>query len=166
MPARTKATTKRKKQTNWQKFITNKSLLSVVLFVLVFGGAGVYFLNKSDAASPSECVYYTYSTADEGEDLSCVQQLQLILNSWHAANPGHHGISLATDGDYGPLTEQDVKDFQSWNNYEPTINAEYDTYHLTVDGVVGSNTWHQLCAAGDEIGYNIRAVGCRARWGY
>jgi peptidoglycan hydrolase-like protein with peptidoglycan-binding domain len=54
-----------------------------------------------------------------GQHSGCVTELQSLLN--------HHGAELAVDGDFGPLTEAAVRDFQAERG-------------LLVDGIVGSQT--------------------------
>ncbi|WP_175609653.1 peptidoglycan hydrolase [Haladaptatus litoreus] len=61
-----------------------------------------------------------YSRGDNGE---AVYSIQFLLE--------HHGYNLAHDGSYGPETESTVESFQSAQG-------------LTVDGVVGPNTWSNL----------------------
>ncbi|WP_049971528.1 peptidoglycan hydrolase [Haladaptatus cibarius] len=61
-----------------------------------------------------------YSRGDNGE---AVYSIQFLLE--------HHGYNLAHDGSYGPETESTVQNFQSAQG-------------LTVDGVVGPNTWSNL----------------------
>lgn len=55
-----------------------------------------------------------------------VQQLQRELTA--------AGVAVTVDGDFGPLTQAAVRSFQS-------------SAHLSVDGVVGPDTWHALVAA-------------------
>ena len=52
-----------------------------------------------------------------------VKNLQLILN--------RKGYPIVDDGDFGPLTDAAVRDFQNKNG-------------LTVDGIVGPKTWEKL----------------------
>jgi len=54
-----------------------------------------------------------------GQHSGCVTELQSLLN--------HHGAELAVDGDFGPLTEAAVRDFQAEKG-------------LLVDGIVGPQT--------------------------
>ena len=56
-----------------------------------------------------------------------VKTLQILLNEKCKT-----GRLIMTDGDYGPLTEQRVRDYQS------------SVPGLEVDGVVGKNTWTKL----------------------
>lgn len=62
----------------------------------------------------------TLKTGDKGQE---VRNLQQILNT--------KGYSLTVDGDFGPLTQAAVKNFQRANG-------------LTDDGVVGPKTWEKL----------------------
>lgn len=66
-------------------------------------------------------------TQRQGDTGPAVQALQVQLNK--------HGTSLATDGDFGPATNGAVRNFQSANG-------------LSVDGVVGPNTWTTLLGTG------------------
>ena len=61
----------------------------------------------------------------EGDTGTAVKTLQTRLNAW--------GATLATDGDFGPLTLAAVKAFQA-------------AHHLSVDGIVGPLTWAALDA--------------------
>ena len=65
----------------------------------------------------------TYSQISYGSKGSDVTELQKLLNQ--------NGYSLSTDGIFGQKTQQAVKDYQEKNN-------------LTVDGIVGTNTWAAL----------------------
>ncbi|MGH9280675.1 MAG: peptidoglycan-binding domain-containing protein, partial [Acidimicrobiales bacterium] len=56
----------------------------------------------------------------KGEDVRTVQRLVT-----------HHGHPAADDGLFGPMTAQAVKDFQTAKG-------------LTVDGIVGNQTWGAL----------------------
>ena len=61
----------------------------------------------------------------EGDTGTAVKTLQTRLNVW--------GATLATDGDFGPLTLAAVKAFQA-------------AHQLSVDGIVGPLTWAALDA--------------------
>ena len=52
---------------------------------------------------------------DQGEHVKLIQQI----------------LGLKVDGDFGPVTEKAVKNYQKENN-------------LTVDGVVGNQTWSSM----------------------
>ena len=76
---------------------------------------GVTYIGRDDLSN--------YQTVREGSDNNFVYLLQFILNQM--------GYSLVVDGKFGPNTASAVRDFQSKNN-------------LTVDGIVGQNTWRTL----------------------
>lgn len=65
----------------------------------------------------------TYNQVSYGSQGSEVTELQKLLNQ--------NGYSLSEDGIFGTKTQDAVKDYQQKNN-------------LTVDGIVGTNTWGAL----------------------
>ena len=65
----------------------------------------------------------TMPTLVKGSFGDAVAILQQMLN--------FKGFSVDVDRQFGRLTEQAVKDFQSFNG-------------LVVDGIVATNTWHQM----------------------
>jgi len=68
-------------------------------------------INLNSSSCPANIV--------RGQHSGCVTELQSLLN--------HHGAELAVDGDFGPLTEAAVRDFQVEKG-------------LSVDGIVGPQT--------------------------
>jgi len=71
---------------------------------------------------------------EQGSTGACVQQLQSLLDQWgdrYGFNGFPNGTAIAQDGVFGPLTEQAVKAFQS-------------RVGITVDGIVGPQTWNAL----------------------
>ena len=68
----------------------------------------------------------TYNQLSYGSKGSEVTELQKLLNQ--------NGYSLDVDGDFGSKTQAAVKDYQKKNN-------------LSVDGIVGTNTWGALTKA-------------------
>ena len=68
----------------------------------------------------------TYNQLSYGSKGSEVTELQKLLNQ--------NGYSLDEDGNFGPKTQAAVKDYQQKNN-------------LSVDGIVGTNTWGALTKA-------------------
>jgi peptidoglycan hydrolase-like protein with peptidoglycan-binding domain len=67
-------------------------------------------------------------TLAEGSSGTAVKQAQCELN-WAYANG--HGSTLAVDGSFGPKTLAVTRAFQS-------------CVHISVDGVIGPNTWSEL----------------------
>jgi peptidoglycan hydrolase-like protein with peptidoglycan-binding domain len=59
----------------------------------------------------------------QGNSGSAVRAAQAALNA--------HGYSLAVDGSFGPATNNAVRSYQSY-------------YRLTIDGIVGPQTWRKL----------------------
>ena len=72
----------------------------------------------------------TYSTVKKGSSGEEVKELQTILNN--------RGYSLDVDGVFGSKTQAAVRDYQQKNN-------------LSVDGVVGKNTWNSLNSTPDVL---------------
>ncbi len=69
---------------------------------------------------------HALSMANRGAHLEEVQEMQSMLNG-----AGDGSECIPEDGDFGPVTRDAVKEFQSANS-------------LTVDGLVGEETWNQL----------------------
>jgi peptidoglycan hydrolase-like protein with peptidoglycan-binding domain len=65
----------------------------------------------------------SHRTIQQGNTGKSVRHLQCLLNN--------RGYDLAVDGVFGPKTARAVKDFQR-------------DHGLTVDGIVGENTWYAL----------------------
>ena len=62
----------------------------------------------------------------QGSNGQAVRAVQVLLRN-------KYGYGITVDGDFGPQTASAVKDFQS-------------THNLSVDGIVGPNTWQALVA--------------------
>ncbi|MGV9358887.1 peptidoglycan-binding domain-containing protein, partial [Streptomyces misionensis] len=62
-------------------------------------------------------------TVQQGSSGPAVQAVQSQLDA--------HGSALTVDGSFGPATDSAVRSFQT-------------AHGLTVDGIVGSNTWQSL----------------------
>lgn len=71
----------------------------------------------------------TYSQVKVGAKGNAVSELQKRLNN--------SGFALDTDGVFGSKTQQAVRDYQKKNG-------------LTVDGIVGNETWSSLFGSGNE----------------
>jgi peptidoglycan hydrolase-like protein with peptidoglycan-binding domain len=82
-----------------------------------------------DDGTPTNCTFTTRRpTIRRGSVGAAVRQAQCYLND--SLSPANH-TPLSVDGDFGSRTEAAVRTFQS-------------CVHITVDGVVGHNTWAQL----------------------
>jgi len=101
-------------------------LLFAIAFAVLGGGA----LVVSHAATPG-CINYTYKQGSSGH---CVKDIQTLANFKLAVSP-----KLATDGSFGPATRYGVTQVQY-------------AAGLTIDGVVGPNTWKTLCSDWSAIG--------------
>ncbi|MFF2275746.1 peptidoglycan-binding protein [Agromyces sp. NPDC058126] len=76
------------------------------------------------------CTAYQYSS---GGYATCVGYIQRMLNGIaYSRGPVYGGYQLAVDNSFGGNTNTNVRRFQSYVG-------------LTSDGVVGRNTWYQLC---------------------
>ena len=83
----------------------------------------------------------TYSQIGYGSKGSDVTELQKLLNQ--------NGYNLDVDGQFGQKTQAAVKDYQTKNN-------------LTVDGIVGSNTWGALTGGTNTTGGSTTQAGAAA----
>jgi peptidoglycan hydrolase-like protein with peptidoglycan-binding domain len=91
-----------------------------------------------DDGSPTNCNFTTSRpTLRRGSSGAAVKQAQCYLND--SLNPANH-TPLAVDGDFGSKTEAAVRAFQT-------------CAHISVDGVVGSDTWAQLKFWADNTSY-------------
>jgi peptidoglycan hydrolase-like protein with peptidoglycan-binding domain len=81
----------------------------------------------------------SYPTLRRGEHHEQVTTLQFLLR--------HRGHAIAADGDFGPKTEAAVRAFQA-------------SVHITVDGIVGKQTWPKLVVTvrRGSTGDAVRAV--------
>jgi zinc D-Ala-D-Ala carboxypeptidase len=99
------------------------SLLAVAALTLTLGAVAA---PNASAQVSSHCSYTSSEPSlSEGSSGTAVKQLQCQLRFSVLSS------NLTPDGDFGPATLADVKKFQS-------------CAHLTVDGIVGPNTWASL----------------------
>ncbi len=102
-------------------------MIVAAVFILGFGGFGVYKLAFSGAYTPSidsNCKTHQISRGNKGK---CVEAAQAIL-AWNG-----FGNKYGADGIYGKLTKANVESFQKANK-------------LKKDGVIGTGqTWPALC---------------------
>lgn len=112
----------------------SQHLLLPILVIVAVAGIGGYVLTRSRAAS-SACVYNNYALNTSG---TCVKNIQLLVNhfclfAYQKENPCKQ---IAVDGQFGSQTKTQVLLFQKWSGLH---------VRLTQDGIVGPNTWSQLC---------------------
>ncbi|MGI9022158.1 MAG: peptidoglycan-binding domain-containing protein [Acidimicrobiales bacterium] len=83
----------------------------------------------------------TWDLLKQGDHGDAVTALQYLLRA--------HGYGIAADGDFGPQTDNAVRQFQTARN-------------LAVDGQVGNQTWPQvtITVASGSTGDAVRAVQC------
>ncbi|MFE4535656.1 peptidoglycan-binding protein [Streptomyces scopuliridis] len=96
----------------------------------MLGTASVASASPAAAAAvvPADsCGYYSGTALTQrGNSGPRVYEIQCLLN-WYSGYP----VSVTPDGDFGPATERGVRWLQSCAG-------------LTVDGLVGTNTWRAL----------------------
>lgn len=100
------------------------SASAVAILALTFSVTGLVVLESQvSAASSTRCVSKTYRQTTKKN--TCVYNMQRLLQRADATN-------LHTDGYFGAKTERAVRDFQ-------------DRENIKVDGIVGPETWQELC---------------------
>jgi peptidoglycan hydrolase-like protein with peptidoglycan-binding domain len=102
---------------------------------------------KPQTVSPSVIVPFACpATVQEGSSGSAVRTLQSALNgllnnfndpSFFEMSPDTYTAPLSVDGSFGSQTLRAVIDFQTWNS--PAFGGT-----LTVDGIIGPQSWHVL----------------------
>lgn len=86
--------------------------------------------NAATGATGKGCTAYQYSS---GGYSTCVGYIQRMLNGIASVRGGSYGgYQLAVDNSFGANTNTNVRRFQSYTG-------------LVSDGIVGRNTWNQLC---------------------
>ena len=104
------------------------ALAGAALGLAIAGSVGGV-ATAAPAQAAGQCVDYQYSAGGDG---GCVANIQTLLNAFGPRIPG--GVSnLEVDGQFGEQTQAAVVAFQTY-------------WGMQVDGVVGAETWHILCA--------------------
>ena len=113
------------------------------LAVLITGLGFIWAVAPASSASAAtiKCVDRTFSIAQENTKDPCVKYIQRMLNS-------NNGSKLAIDGYYGPKTTAQVEYYQKHHT------------NLKADGVVGNDTWSNLCANQDKYKSTAKSAGC------
>jgi peptidoglycan hydrolase-like protein with peptidoglycan-binding domain len=117
----------------------NKPL--VVAFALLAVVTGFAYVASSYAYAyywPTYAYPCDFHTVKYGSTGNCVKLLQWVLDQDDSRGGalwpqecGGYPYYLTKDGIFGSKTNSDVRTFQKW-------------HHLSIDGVVGPNTWGQL----------------------
>jgi peptidoglycan hydrolase-like protein with peptidoglycan-binding domain len=122
-----------------------KLLLCTFVFVLSGVAATLLPATASAASKPTSCTKRVFRTSARKD--ACVQHLQNMLN-------GANNAGLTPDKKFGSKTKAAVK---NWQKKEM----------ITVDGVVGPDTWGTLCLQADQFGSDYKKlteqVGCKGR---
>lgn len=120
-----------------RRVATGLATIAVVSGALVATSAAT----AAPASAATTCRSYVYSY---GGTSTCITYIQRMLNalSWGWGNlyylESPHGKQLTVDGAYGANTKYVVTQFQQ---------AERNLrYTITVDGIVGPQTWSRLCS--------------------
>jgi peptidoglycan hydrolase-like protein with peptidoglycan-binding domain len=125
-----------------------------VIVVLLVGGVGTYLYENSHAATTAgystHCHDYEFSTASGNSYLPCIADIQDIIkvnaldfnpqepNSYYKYSPKSVLAAASfVDGYYGPNTAAQVRNYQAAPPYTKG----------GADGIVGPNTWKQLCSS-------------------
>jgi peptidoglycan hydrolase-like protein with peptidoglycan-binding domain len=126
----------------------------LVLTALGLTGGMLFFVTP--AAQAATCVQQDWGIGNSG---ACVQDIQSLLNTLGSYFNYAHFSTLAVDGQFGSLTQGQVKAFQAFTGN-------------TQDGIVGPHTWSSICSdaqfvhefgqtrADGEINVPAKAAGC------
>jgi peptidoglycan hydrolase-like protein with peptidoglycan-binding domain len=127
--------------------IVNHLRQKVLFLVTVLLTVGMT-LFVTPAANAATCYSQEWGYGNAG---SCVKDIQGLLNGAgsYLKYSGHSTLTL--DGDFGALTQGQTEDFQSYTG-------------LKKDGIVGPNTWKELCAE-DYIIWTINGNGSIITYG-
>lgn len=101
-----------------------KTVLAVVVAVATLLSGQVLFGASDAHAAASGCVANIYRQGGNG---NCVKYIQEIVNASKATT------KISADGQFGPATKKAIVAFQKSRG-------------ISADGVVGKNTWQNLCA--------------------
>lgn len=96
--------------------------------------------NAAAGTTGKGCTAYQYS---QGGYSTCIGYIQRMLNGIaELRGASYGGYQLAVDNSFGPNTNTNVRRFQSYT-------------YLVSDGIVGPNTWHQLCRYAGTRSYGL-----------
>jgi hypothetical protein len=115
-------------------FIKDKLLIIMSAFMLM-GATSVLSGAVAHAETCRQGYYYWGSSG------YCVTNIQVMTNEIWRYYRYANGTIIAEDGQFGPITYNQVRAFQQFSYNDP-------------DGVVGPYTWSALCYYADNIYYN------------
>ncbi|HSW80184.1 MAG TPA: hypothetical protein VLG47_05400 [Candidatus Saccharimonadales bacterium] len=156
----------RSSSSRFGRFGNRSAVIVLLLFVIIFGGLGTWYVVKSKAISVAvnghDCIFRSYSYAPYDKRF-CVVQLQNALQVDHAfrsgiSDPGN------PDGYFGRATLASVKSFQSSQLHEypdGVVSGSFAGYY----GSPGP-TWRRLCNDMDSLGYLTSSDYWLTRAGY
>jgi peptidoglycan hydrolase-like protein with peptidoglycan-binding domain len=124
-----------------QHRINKLTVLALVALSLSFAAALVPA--RVTTAASTKCTAQKFSTKSNNE--VCVGYIQRMLNL-------NDGSTLAVDNDFGSHTKAEVMFYQKLQK-----QTKKD---MEVDGIVGPQTWGQLCAAQDKYRSLAVNAGC------
>ena len=138
---------------SFRERLFSHTVILPIIFIVMFGLTGVYALTSSSASS--NCVNFSYynSSYFENNSLTCVKDIQGILNGVTSylkngyGRISYDGTNIAVNGYYNAQTAAEVQYFQS--------NPIFSKYADATNGTVGPHTWGALCYAA----YNFVHVG-------
>jgi peptidoglycan hydrolase-like protein with peptidoglycan-binding domain len=122
-----------------RRTITTLTLAWAMLAAVTVPIAPAY---AADGPATAAATVLTWPYVKKGASGHPVKTLQRLLN-FRGASP-----TLVIDGEFGPLTDREVRDFQR-------------SHALAVDGIVGPNTWKKLITllVQGSTGGAVRAFG-------
>ena len=128
----------------------NSPALWVIVLITVFGGTFAIYQSHAATVTQVPCssayrvgtYFELYSGYDNNAyEKNCVKNIQTIVYGYLDGNSGINGTNI--DGYFGPGTQASVEKFQR-------------IWKLSVDGVVGQQTWSKLCYVAGTYGYAYR----------
>jgi peptidoglycan hydrolase-like protein with peptidoglycan-binding domain len=122
--------------------LLRKAYIAPAIVVLAVAGVGTHYLVQGHAATTTSLCYNgvfgEYAGYNNSWQHQCVKYIQTMSYEWDAGTGSL--TSKNVDGYYGPGTVATVKVFQKYHN-------------VKADGVVGPNTWRQLCGFANMYTY-------------
>lgn len=134
--------------------VLRKAAIVVALTMALTGVGAVAPSSQAEAFSGTSnkgCNAYQYS---RGGYSSCIAAIQRMLNGVNLSyGSSYGGYGLTVDNSFGANTDTQVRRFQKFAR-------------VTSDGIVGRNTWNQLCFYAGQVNFNYGSSGAtrNAAW--